>query len=248
MLFAFANDIVNPADLFKEREFKDASGGTIKYRLLLPEVYDPAKKYPLVLFLHGAGERGADNERQLVHGMGDMVKPDLRQRYPAFVVAPQCPEAKKWVEVSLDAASHSLPEHASEPLAQAAAMLEELSPEFSIDLDRIYVTGLSMGAFGAWDLLTRNPELFAAAIPICGGGDPKHVDQFKNIPIWAFHGERDETVKVERSREMVAALQAAGGEPIYTEYEGVGHNSWANTYANRAVWDWLFAQRRQPLK
>ena len=123
-------------------------------------------------------------------------------------------------------------------------LLEELPQEFSIDPDRVYVTGLSMGGYGTWDLLTRKPELVAAAIPICGGGDPKHVARFKGTPIWVFHGDGDEAVEVESSREMVAALEAAGGQPIYTEYEGVGHNSWADTYANRAVWDWLFAQRR----
>ena len=243
-LSAAAEDAVNPADLFEAREFKDADGGALKYRLLVPQDYDPAKKYPLVLFLHGAGERGDDNERQLIHGMGDLVQPAMRKRHPAFVVAPQCPEEKRWVDVPWEAASHSLPEQASESLTLVLQLLAELPQEFSIDPDRIYVTGLSMGGFGTWDLLARKPELVAAAIPICAGGDPKHVARFKDIPIWVFHGDQDAAVKVERSREMVQALEAAGGQPIYTEYEGVGHNSWAATYANRAVWDWLFAQRR----
>jgi predicted peptidase len=235
---------VNPVDVFEAREFKDFTGATLQYRLLVPQDYDPATKYPLVLFLHGAGERGDDNERQLVHGMGDLAKSDMRGRHPAFVVAPQCPDGKRWVEVPWEADSHELPEQASESLSLVLKLLEELSNEFSLDPNRIYVTGLSMGGFGAWDLLTRRPELVAAAIPICGGGDPKHVALFKGTPIWAFHGDGDETVKVKRSREMVKALRAAGGQPVYTEYEGVGHDTWTETYANRAVWDWLFAQRR----
>ncbi|MEX2169138.1 MAG: prolyl oligopeptidase family serine peptidase [Pirellulales bacterium] len=247
-LTVLAKDFENPVNLFEAREFTDASDGKLNYRLLVPQNYDPVRKYPLVLFLHGAGERGDDNERQLVHGAGDLVKPDMRKRYPAFVVAPQCPEGKKWVEVPWEAASHSLPEQASEPLTQVLKLLDDLPQEFSIDADRLYVTGLSMGGYGTWDLLARQPELIAAAIPICGGGDPEQVVRFKDIPLWAFHGDQDEAVKVERSREMITALQAAGGQPIYTEYEGVGHNSWADTYANRAVWDWLFAQRRQRLK
>jgi predicted peptidase len=172
------------------------------------------------------------------------VQPDIRNRHPAFVVAPQCPAGKKWVDVPWESDRHELPEQPSETLGLVLALLELLPNEFSIDPDRVYATGLSMGGYGTWDLLSRKPELLAAAIPICGGGDPKYAAKLKNIPIWVFHGDRDEAVKVERSREMVAALEAAGGRPIYTEYEGVGHNSWAATYANRAVWDWLFAQRR----
>lgn len=239
-----AEDAVKPEALFEARELKYDDGNVLRYRLLVPENYDASKKYPLVLFLHGAGERGNDNRRQLIHGMGDLVRPVMRKQHPAIVVAPQCPQGKRWVEVPWDADSHSHPERASEPMTLILKLLEELPEEFSIDQDRIYVTGLSMGGFGTWDLLTRKPELAAAAIPICGGGDPEHVARYKDVPIWVFHGGSDEVVDVKRSREMVEALKAAGGRPIYTEYPSVGHNSWAPTYGNRAVWDWLFAQRK----
>lgn len=239
-----AEDIVKPEDLFEARVFKNADGNVLRYRLLEPENYDPSTKYPLVLFLHGAGERGEDNRRQLIHGAGDLVRPGMRKQHPAFVVAPQCPEGQKWVDVPWDGKSHSLPEQESDAMSLILQLLGELPKEFSIDQNRVYVTGLSMGGFGTWDLLARKPELVAAAIPICGGGDPKYVDRYKDVPIWVFHGGSDEAVDVKRSREMVAALEAAGGRPIYTEYPEVGHNSWAATYANRAVWDWLFAQHK----
>ena len=240
----FAEDKVNPVDLFEAREFKDADGNVLRYRFLIPQDYDPSKKYPLVLFLHGAGERGDDNHRQLIHGASDLVRPGMRKQHPAFVVAPQCPEGKRWVEVPWEADGHSLPESPSEPMTLILKLLETLPKEYSIDADRLYVTGLSMGGFGTWDLLARKPELVAAAMPICGGGDPEHVARYKDIPIWVAHGDKDDAVKVDRSREMVDALKSAGGRPIYTEYPGVGHNSWAATYSNRAVWDWMFAQKR----
>jgi predicted peptidase len=117
----------------------------------------------------------------------------------------------------------------------------------AVNDNRVYITGLSMGGYGTWDALARRPNFFAAALPICGGGDPKTVARFVNVPIWCFHGDKDEAVRVQRSREMIEALKNAGGEPKYTEYAGVGHNSWTQTYANPAVFEWLFTQlRRQP--
>ena len=123
-------------------------------------------------------------------------------------------------------------------------MITSLQAEFSIDESRLYVTGLSMGGFGAWDAIQRYSNRFAAAVPICGGGDPAFAKQLVHVPVWAFHGELDTAVKPLRSRDMIAALKAAGGTPKYTEYPGVGHNSWAATYANREMYAWLFAQKR----
>ena len=124
-------------------------------------------------------------------------------------------------------------------------LITSLQKELSIDEDRIYVTGLSMGGFGVWDAIQRHPKRFAAAAPVCGGGDPAYAKDIAHVPIWAFHGDADGAVKPMRSRDMIAALKEAGGEPKYTEYPGVGHNSWAATYANRDLYSWLFAQKRE---
>jgi predicted peptidase len=232
-------------DRFEPRTFSGADGNKLNYRLLKPKDYDPNRKYPLVLFLHGAGERGDDNQRQLVHGMNDFASDEVMGKYPAFVVAPQCPNGKKWVEVDWGAATHTAPDKPSTSLQLAFETLAALQKEFSIDDSRIYVTGLSMGGYGTWDAAERKPDYFAAAAPICGGGDEGNAKKLAKLPIWAFHGDQDGAVKVERTRRMIEAIKAAGGEPKYTEYAGVGHNSWSQTYRNPEFYAWLFAQQRK---
>jgi predicted peptidase len=229
---------------FERREYRDAEGAVLPYRLLRPRDYDAAKRYPLVLFLHGAGERGTDNEKQLVHGMREFLREEMRADHACFVVAPQCPDKLQWVDTPWTAEKHTMPERPTVPLRQTLELLEKLPGEFAIDADRVYVTGLSMGGFGVWDALQRRPELFAAAAPICGGGDPAFAERIARIPLWAYHGDADTTVKVRRSRDMIAALKQAGGEPRYTEYAGVGHNSWTAAYRDEELYKWLFAQRR----
>jgi len=233
-----------PQEAFEALEFQGAEGSVLRYRLLKPVDYDATKKYPLVLFLHGAGERGDDNERQLIHGGNLWVDEAMRRRHPAFVVAPQCPADQKWVEVPWDLKSHAMPAEPSTSLSLTFELLDALQKEYSIDAGRLYGCGLSMGGYGTWDILQRKPELFAAAVPICGGGDPALAAKFKNVPVWAFHGGADPVVIPERSRAMIVALVAAGGRPIYTEFEDVQHNSWTPTFNNRLVWDWLFAQHK----
>ncbi|MFO0901893.1 MAG: prolyl oligopeptidase family serine peptidase [Pirellulales bacterium] len=231
---------------FEARTYTDAQGDKLLYRLLTPKNYDPNKKYPLVVFLHGAGERGNDNFAQLKHGMADFASDAAREKHPAFVMAPQCPTNEKWVDVDWSSPKSDMPERPASPMRLTLAAIEQLQKEYSIDADRLYLTGLSMGGYGTWDALQRHPRMFAAAIPICGGGDPKHASKFVHVPLWAFHGDKDTAVKPERSREMIAALKAAGGSPQYTEYKDVGHDSWTATYKNSEVIDWLFAQKRQP--
>ncbi|MEX2176098.1 MAG: prolyl oligopeptidase family serine peptidase [Pirellulaceae bacterium] len=223
-------------DRFQEQTF-EAAGHKLLYRRLSPQKVEPGVKYPLVVFLHGAGERGADNQKQLVHGMNDFAQDAMMAKYPAFVIAPQCPEGKKWVEVDWTHDAHTTPQEPSEPLAATLALIDDLLKSEPIDKSRVYITGLSMGGYGTWDALERRPELFAAAAPICGGGDPAGVAKYKDVPIWAFHGDKDTAVKPHRSREMIAALKAAGGQPKYTEYAGVGHNSWAPTYSDPALYE-----------
>ncbi len=232
--------------MYEARTCVDAQGDNSPYRLMRPSKYDPAQKYPLVVFLHGAGERGSDNEAQLKWGMEDFAAPQLREKYPCFVVAPQCPSEEKWVNVDWTLSSHSMPEKPANAMRLVLELIEQLRKEFSIDGDRLYITGLSMGGYGAWDAIQRHPNLFAAAAPVCGGGDPAFANRIAKLPIWAFHGDEDTAVKPQRSREMIEALEAAGGEPKYTEYAGVGHNSWSPTYANPEFYVWLFAQKKQP--
>jgi predicted peptidase len=230
-------------DRFEARTFADGDY-KLNYRLLKPKTVNGSQEYPLVLFLHGAGERGEDNEKQLVHGMNDFASDEVMAKHSAFILAPQCPTGEQWGGINRLAKSPTPPDQLAPALAAALKAVDALRKEFPIDDHRIYITGLSMGGYGTWDALAKRPELFAAAAPICGGGKPEAVSKFKDVPIWAFHGADDKTVPVEQSREMIEALKAAGAKPKYTEYPGVGHNSWAQTYADPAFYEWLFAQRK----
>ncbi len=230
---------------FEPREFQVQEVGVLKYRLLKPADFNPDRTYPLVVFLHGAGERGSDNTAQLKHGMKEFLTPERRNDYPCYVLAPQCPTGKRWVEVDWSASSHSHPEQPSDTLRLVHDLVIEMTTSANVDKRRVYIMGLSMGGYGTWDAIARYPELFAAAIPICGGGDPAVVERYVQLPIWCFHGDRDNAVPVERSRTMIDALKKAGGNPKYTEYEGVGHDSWTATFANPEVYQWLFQQVRR---
>ena len=230
-------------DLYEDREFKVADV-ILRYRLLKPQKVERGRRYPLVLFYHGAGERGDDNTKQLIHGMADFANEANRRQYPCFVVAPQCPSDQQWVDTPWTLDAHSMPKLPAPAMKSSLRLISSLRKELPVDSARIYVTGLSMGGFGAWDAIQRQPDLFAAAAPICGGGDKAMSKSIAKIPIWAFHGDQDTVVKPRRSRDMIAALKAAGGSPRYTEYPGVGHNSWAATYRNPQLYEWLFKQRK----
>lgn len=220
---------------------------TWRYRLLRPARIDPGKTYPVVLFLHGAGERGTDNEHQLLYLPQWMTEPAMREKYPCYLVAPQCRPDRRWVEVPWDdvASTPQVPQMTDDLAAAAAALAEVLAME-ATDPARVYLTGLSMGSFGAWDLAARMPERFAALLPICGGGDEATAARLASLPIWCFHGAGDTVVMPERSRRMIAAVKAAGGAPTYSELAGVGHDSWTPAYRDPAVLDWLFRQVRAP--
>jgi poly(3-hydroxybutyrate) depolymerase len=381
---------------FEPREHRDADGNVLRYRLFKPKDYDPSKPYPLILFLHGAGERGTDNQRQVRDAL-HWAKDAVQNQQPAFVLAPQCPDrrhalavygtgkefdqtfndygngaAGEWkpyrlpigaklptgakrflylvnaadpkaatpppvgefrnlkvyeegaaapatidprkldfakkqgkgkVDVSADgtvtmegdvrakasfeyavtpktviefefrsaaqgtahaisldtddffdcrwanmdwaAKSGSAAPEPSTPMRLTLEALGQLRKEFKLDEKRLYVTGLSMGGYGTWDVVQRHPNLFAAAVPVCGGADEATAPRIKHLPIWCFHGGADKVVPPERSRNMVAALKKAGATPNYTEYEGVGHNSWDRAYSEPELPRWLFAQKRE---
>jgi len=232
------------ADEYEALTFAGAEGAQLGYRLLKPKEYDAAKKYPLVLVLHGAGERGTDNAAQLKYGAPLFLKPQVREKYPCFVVAPQCPPDETWSAVKGWTGPNAFEETPTGPMKLVLGVLDAVLKEFPIDQDRLYVTGLSMGGYGTWDLLTRQPERWAAAAPICGGGDVARIAPAKGVALWAFHGLLDPTVPVVRSREMIAALEAAGGKPLYSEYPYAKHDSWNVAYAEPELLPWMFAQKR----
>jgi predicted peptidase len=187
-----------------------------------------AKPAPLVLFLHGAGERGSDLERVKAHGLPRELGAGNPLPESAHVLAPQCP-AESWWPFEL----HHL-----------STLLEDALARLPIDPTRIYLTGISMGGYGAWALAIKHPERFAALAPVCGGGTPLLAARLKALPIWAFHGAEDEVVPLEESERMVSAVNAAGGQAKLTVYPEVGHDSWTLTYRDPALYTWMFAQRR----
>jgi predicted peptidase len=227
-----------------ERDERQSGGAKLRYRLFMPEATADGAKLPLVLFLHGAGERGDDNAAQLKHGVVEFHR--RQAKHPCLVLVPQCPAGQKWVEVDWNdqGGAGTFPAEPSEPLKLALEVLDGLIAAGKVDPDRVYVTGLSMGGYGTWYAAGMPGSRFAAAAPVCGGGDPDWAKRYVGLPVWAFHGEDDRAVPVGRSREMIEAIRAAGGQPKYTEYPAVGHDSWTPTYADDAFHAWLFAQRR----
>ena len=243
-LAILGHSLASAADEYAPRCFTNATGQTIPYRLLLPRDYDPSRTYPLVLFFHGAGERGTDNKAQLVHGAGLFLEPEKRERFACFVLAPQCPNNQQWVDMPWGTDSGTRPEQPSAAMRLALEALDGVIGEFKVDTNRLYVTGLSMGGYATWDCITRFPGRFAAAVPICGGGDEKTVTAaVAKVPVWAFHSDDDGAVKVGRTRNMIAAMRAAGGQPKYFEYFGLGHFSWGRAYGEPELLPWMFAQR-----
>jgi poly(3-hydroxybutyrate) depolymerase len=253
------------------------NGTTIPYRLFVPEKYDPTQKYPLVLALHGAGERGNDNEAHIkVHRLATAWGDTINQRhYPCFVVAPQCPTDQRWVDNDWAKGFYRVDQiPISNEMQTVVNLLDSLQREFSIDTLRLYVTGLSMGGYGTWDLIARFPKQFAAAIPMSGGGDSTKVKLFAHLPIWNFHGEADNTVPPTGSRQMITALERIGkmcifthynfktklnqimpdsvlrkyinqgANLLHTEYKGAGHVMWEQSYNNPRLIDWVFGQKK----
>lgn len=201
------------------------------WRYLPPRYRDnPAERWPLMIFLHGFGERGdgeADLQRVLLHGPPKRIQAGAE--YPCIVVAPQCP-ADSWWTYEVDALD---------------ALLESLLVDLRVDPNRVYCTGLSMGGFGSWAWGIRRPTRFAALIPICGAGIPALADHIRQVPTWAFHGDEDDIVPLFDSEAMVRALQAAGGDVRLTVYKGVGHDSWTQTYDDPTVMEWMLSQRQK---
>ncbi|WP_391559084.1 chitobiase/beta-hexosaminidase C-terminal domain-containing protein [Robertmurraya sp.] len=221
------------------------------YRLYVPENYDPSKSYPLVLFLHGGGERGTDNEKQILANDGAVIwaAPENQAKNPAFVLAPQARNVHDGgfgiTRDTNNIISLNRVFEFSQDLETAYNILQKVRNEYNIDSNRLYSTGLSQGGFGTFNLNIRYPDLFAAMVPIAGGGDPAQASKLVNKPIWAFHAVDDIIIPVSYSQNIVAAIQNAGGNPIYTEYPaelGYNHGSWVPAYENKEMIEWVFKQ------
>jgi len=220
--------------------YKDSRGKATSYRLYLPSTPDQSAPYPLVLYLHGFEGLGKDNKRQIsgLSYLGSHVwtTPFNQAANPCFVLAPQCPFGGYWANI--------LTRKPSGHLRRAVALIGDLSGQYPIDPDRVYVTGQSLGGFGAWAAISYFPEVFAAAIPVCGGGSTGRAKLLADKPVWAFHGSRDLIVWPRETRRMISALRKAGGDPRFTEFDGVGHTACLLAYAHPGLATWLFQQNR----
>jgi len=222
--------------------FTNEAGQVLLYRAHVPEpAPEPA---PLVLFLHGAGERGNDNTAQLVHGVKPLLDYFAKRRERVYLLAPQCEPNRRWAEVDWSAPAHVFPRETSPMMTRVLQLLEKTIATENVDPTRVYVAGLSMGGYGTWDILCRRPDLFAAGMPLCGGGDPHQAYRLRDMPILAAHGTEDTAVPTVRSRDMVAALRLLDAPIRYVEYPGCGHNCWSPAFGDAALLDWLFAHRR----
>lgn len=236
-------------NLFQKKQFI-IGNDTLPYRLLLPENYDASKKYPLVFFLHGAGERGNDNEKQLVHGAKLFLKEEVRRDYPAIVVFPQCPQNSFWsnVDFRMENGKRVFGFKAQgEPtiaMKLAQELLYSILREYPVNKKKVYAGGLSMGGMGTFEIVRRNPKLFAAAFPICGGGEPSTASVMKKIKWWVFHGGKDDVVPPGLSEKMVDALKAAKASVKFTLYPDANHNSWDPAFAEPELLPWLFKQKK----
>jgi predicted peptidase len=198
------------------------------YLLFLPEDYGKKRQsWPLMVFLHGAGERGSVLNKVKVHGPPKIVK--NRKDFPFIVVSPQCPEGDWWTE----------------KVEVLINLVDDISARYKVDKKRIYLTGLSMGGYGTWALASAYPERFAAIAPICGGGSRIMSLRLKDIPIWVFHGAKDQVVPLEESEEMVNAIRKRGGDVKFTIYPDAGHDSWTESYNNQELYDWFLEHSKQ---
>jgi predicted peptidase len=242
---AYAKKMDKPTGFLFETISKD--GVELKSATYVPRNYDPGKKWPLIVFLHGAGESGADGSKQIIQGIGSAVLWNP-EKWPFIILFPQKPEiGRQWEEYD----------------GAVMALVERAKKDYNIDASRIYLTGLSQGGHGSWVIGSKHPDVWAAVAPICGYGairgregyrpGPREFTgtadeiaaKLKSIPVWAFHGEADSVVPIAATRELVEALKAAGGNVKFTTYPGVDHNSWDKAYREEPLGEWLLAQKRK---
>lgn len=245
MSFLIPKAVHTQENRFGYGNYSDGSGDTLLYRIVFPD-YDTSATYPLVIFLHGSGERGDDNKAQLKWGVQNFATDENLVLHPAIIVAPQCPEEERWSHFTGFRSDEGLrlQPQPSDPMKMVIELIHHLIKTAPVDTTRIYITGLSMGGMGTFDAIQRYPDLFAAAIPVAGGGDPAQASRIVDLPLWVFHGAKDTSVDPNYSREMIHALWKLGSHPGYTEYPDTGHFSWLATYSDPKVMAWLFRQHK----
>jgi predicted peptidase len=228
---------------FEAHTFPWHGGAKMPYRLLKPPSLEHGKKYPLVLVLHGWGERGTDNQKQLKDFGSFFLKPDVRKRFPCFVLVPQANGS--WVQHPVFDKPIRLTKSPAASLAMANELLKSVIKTHPVDAERLYLTGYSNGACGVWELLEREPHAWAAAAPLAGAGDPSRVGAAKQVPIWAFHGAKDPTIPLDRLNELVSALRSAHGHPMFTVVpNGVHYDAKKAALHDPNFLPWIFAQRK----
>lgn len=252
MTFVYTAIFSQTSAEFKPHIYINEKADTLLYQLLSPQADRFEKRMPLVIFLHGAGERGDDNTKQLTHGASTFLNEKNQKQFPAYVVFPQCPESDYWSSVKIDRTQMplQLDFNYERPLTKSlqlvVSLIRKLIDEKPIDPKRIYVVGLSMGGMGTFEIIHHYPELFAAAIPICGGGDALQFNKrAARIPLWIFHGDADGVVKVDYSRTMLNRIQKYNKDVRYTEYKGVNHNSWDYAFQEPDFLSWLFDKQKK---
>lgn len=226
--------------------FMDNNGEKLPYRLFLPENYNSEIKYPLLLSFHGAGEKGNDNFKQLEPWVAAWIDGKVQKNNPCIILMPQCPENTQWVDVPFQKGSYSISNvPMTQPMKLAKKIFDKIINEYSVDENRIYVMGVSMGGYATWNFVLNFPDIAAAAIPICGGGDPSLANRINSLPIWAFHGDQDKTVPVSGTIDMVDKLKQVGNNNLrLTIYENVGHEVYDMAWKDLELVNWVFKQTR----
>lgn len=232
------------------KEIFVSGNDTLLYRKLLPENFDPTKTYPVLFFLHGSGERGNDNEAQLMHGSKLFLRADIRRDFPAIIIFPQCPKDDFWANVkfgdgiSADRFGFQKGGKPGKAMKLVMGLLSDLKSKKYTAKNQFYVGGLSMGGMGTFELLRHKPKAFAAAFAICGGDHVENVKKYKNIPISVFHGGKDTTVPLQKSEIVVNELKRLNGDVKFTVYPEAGHNSWDSAFAEPDFLSWLFSHKK----
>lgn len=242
MLFFAACSTVKQAGL-TSRTYSTKSGWKLPYNIYYPKTYRQGN-IPVLLWLHGAGERGDDNVSQLIHIVPYLASDIVQARFPSIILAPQCPKEDYWAPVKRFEWRVINNGIITPAMKGVIELLDHIMMDPNIDKTRVYVGGLSMGGFGTLDLLHRRSELFAAAVPICGGADLSKADKFKDIPLWIFHGTKDTVVPADLSRELIKVLNEMGSTPKYTEYPEGGHGVWNDAIRDPELLPWLFNQKK----